>query len=459
MKADNSAIYRVQKLLIEYFAIAEAELVTRRSPRLEDSTFAESVFLLQLDQLLDRTQGFIPHLVRLFKEIFEPARGRFESELGFCPSDVMTIVRSQFVVANARVNEVMTLLAQSKPSVAQSADLSKLIGDTLLESQYLQIEAISEESGMDEPKIERIMDALALDWNCQPDFRSPGSKNLARTRPIVRTKGRYFCPLPWGLAHETLRWTHDLILERGLTSLMSTLDRRRSAATESLSRSSLASVFGSDHVWSKVHYNSGASVGEIDVLATYGDLVFIVEAKSHQLTERGRAGEIKRVERVTREAIEDGLGQLARAHRYLTGPLVELTDAKRNVLEIPMPESSQTVRLLISLERLDPLAFRAPELVGPAMDNEDAAVWAIGIVDLLLVVEVLSTPVEFSGYALFRQRFSAFSRDDTFHGVRSDDLFHQGRSFVSVEQDDAWIFGPSCAGLSLWRDQPTLYDG
>jgi hypothetical protein len=405
-EADDLQITSAQRHVVKYFRHARSEMIGRPPDGADEGPLGESIFLLRLDRLLDRTEGFAVHLKRIFDSIFEPARQRFEEVLGFCPSDMLAIVRSHFTLSNAYVIKSMQELKDSNrlmsgdPQIATTTRAA--ISQILLSGQYMRPREAALHGRVDPDAAERMFRELALPWNCQPDFRSSDQVNLARSRPLVRVGERYFCPLSWSLAHETLRWTQELVQSN--PSLARTLERRRSAGTENLVSSSLTRIAGSENVHRKQHYDSEEGHGEIDAIALLGDVVLLAEAKSHKLTELGRAGHLGRVRRVLKEAFEEGLDQLARGNRYVLGGGRTFASAEGGPRAELLPARiGRVLRLLVTLERMDPIAFRIIH-IARGLEHEDSEVWVISLADLLMLVDLLPTSGEFCGFALFRQQ-------------------------------------------------------
>ncbi len=375
---------------------ANADLFFRsiREARSDGEAVDGASFLLRLEALSDRMAGYAVHLDMIDTAVFDPHRDFYISRIGFCPSDLVRVVRRQVGATNELTQRAMSGLgdALSRGSLCADDDVAaEAVSDLHRALTTANRWAVDEVAGTVEiPRDELVamLRAASVPFNCQPDFRSPFDRNEALARPLVRLDDEnFFAPLPWSLAHNVHGLVRALAAEDG--QLSAKYQRHRSNATETLITESLRKVFGTNSVSGGQHYVSSAGAGEIDCLVS-GNRAWCIEGKSHALTEPARRGHRPRIERVTKDVVRAALDQTERAKTYI------LKDNRRDFAsrqggntESLLPQDvSDCLETIVSLERMDPIKALGLELA----ESEGRITWLTGIADFLMVVDVLDDP-------------------------------------------------------------------
>ena len=398
-------------LLASVFSAADAQLrlqmVSER--RSGHPGIDQTSALLRLEHLFDRMAGYDTHLQEMSDAIFEPHRDLYCRELGFCPSDAIRLVRRHVVWNNTQFNTA----GQKISEMMNSDEVDEEKATDSFWRRYVSMEAIyrwtpeilAESTGLPVEQVGAMLRHMSVDFGCQPDFRVPFDDNQARRYPLVRLpEGEYLAPDPWSLAHGVHEWLQDYIQARPTSRLANRYPKHRSNAAERLVHNSLQGVFGEQTVFSNQHYAGNDGPGEIDSLVT-GFTPVIVEVKSRGLTKQGRRGYRRRVQSVARDVVGKSFQQTHRARHYIIeeggrrfanrqgGPMVRRLD----------DEVTDPVEIVVTLERMDPLATAAGKLAGP---DQSRNIWVTNLADFLMVRDILSDPVSFLHYAQTRGRTS-----------------------------------------------------
>lgn len=79
-----------------------------------DPTLDWTSYMMQVEHLTDRMNGYAAHLEEINDAVFEPRRSLYLDVLGFCPSDVVRVVRRHNGWLNAEVDRLGPLLASAR---------------------------------------------------------------------------------------------------------------------------------------------------------------------------------------------------------------------------------------------------------------------------------------------------------------------------------------------------------
>jgi hypothetical protein len=402
---------RAVRLVTSVFDAAQARLflnATSESPTERDGVDGAS-YLLRIERLADRMNGYATHLEEIDDAVFEPHRDRYVRELGFCPSDAVRLVRRHVRWVNREFNEAAAALAEAVDG--WEADHEVGDGDaavqlarrfqSAMEAPYLwTAELLAETTSLPVSELAALLDHMSNDFECQSEFRLPFDDNRAMLRPLVRLPDQcYLAPLPWSVAHGVHDWIEDH-LKHTSSGLASVYRKHRSTAAEALVYDALSTIFGSA-AHPHQHYDSADGHGEIDCLVE-GGVPVLVEVKSQSLTELGRRGHRPRLERVADDVVCKSFEQVERSASYLRCDGRTFSDFQGGKAIRRLPDKIEDpLSIVVTFERMDPVALSAPELAGPSGRRQ---VWVTNLADFLMVRDVLPSPPEFMHYAKSRSR-------------------------------------------------------
>lgn len=411
-RVPQEATWKVRSLIASVFDAAHAHLCTQvvSDPGSGNPGVDQMSVLLRAEHLFDRMAGYDTHLEEIGDAVFEPHRDLYYEELGFCPSDAIRLVRRHRQWNNTEFNTASQGFSEMMDSEEPDEDKAK---DSMwrfftsMEAIYKWTpEILATSTGLPAQQVGAMLRHMSAYFGCQPDFRLPFDENIARRHPLVRLpSGEYLAADPWSVAHGVHEWLQDYIQKHPTSQLAKKYSKHRSDAAERLVLTSLQAVFGQQKVLSNQHYDSTDGPGEVDGLVT-GFIPIIVEVKSRTLTEQGRRGYRRRVKTVARDVVSKAFGQTGRARNYILrengrcfanrqgGPMVRVLD----------DEVTDPVEIVVTLERMDPLATSAEQFAG---DDQRRNIWITNLADFLMVRDILSDPASFLHYAQTRGRASA----------------------------------------------------
>lgn len=396
---DEAVTKRVIKLLAAVFDAAHAQLFLQSTS--EARTAREGLdaasFMLRLEHLFDRMDGYAIHLEEIANEVFDPHREFYVAELGFCPSDAVRLVRRHTRWVNCELNasreELFRLLGagDSEAEAAVAAARFK----RAMEAAYLwRPELLAESTSLPEDQVQALLLNMSADFGCQPSFRLPSDENRLYVRPLVRlSDDSYLAAVPWSVAHGIHRWmqAHN---EAG-SRVAKRYEKHRGDAAERLVRRRFEQIFGEQVVFANQHYDSEDGHGEIDCLVAVGRPI-VTEVKSHALTDRGRRGHRPRIERVADAVVSKSFQQTQRARAYVEAGGRCFADRQGAEATERLPaEVGPPLEVVITLERMDPVATGAGALAGDALDG---GVWVTNLADLLMVCDTLPDPASLLHY-------------------------------------------------------------
>lgn len=391
---------RVLQLVSAIFEADSARLITEELTNANGDEPERELLLQQLkmEYQSDRMPGYAVHLQRVDDEVFARHRDYYLKALGFCPADVIRITRKHALWANESLNSALSDMADLHngadidPEAAVLSLRQAFDGPTLWEPHV-----VAAHSGVASDQVRAILDFFATKFHCQPDFRLPGDKNLARTHPVVELDdGRYLVPDPWAMS----AGLHNrLAVQQRPGYDPAKYHKHRQDAHERLILNSLQSVYGEFACGSQHYLSPSGEVGEIDTLVR-SEWPLVVEGKAISLTEAGRQGKARRVETKLAEILEKALSQTNRALSYiLEEEGREFSSRPSSRAEKLLPDSvSGGTAIVVTFERMDPLAFSGLE----ALDSVRQPTWVVSLTDMLMVADILTTPSEFSHYAKTR---------------------------------------------------------
>ena len=357
-------------------------------------------YMMQVEDLVDRMHGYAVYLEEINDAVFEPRRSMYQDALGFCPSDVVRLVRRHNGWVNTEVNRVAPLLASAgSMSEEDQVDLVRSFKGALDAACLWSADVLANSTGLPRDQVEAMLTAMSTEFGSQPEFRLPGDENVLRKRPFIRSADSFLVPLPWAPAHCVHDWLVAHFDEEPNAKLRDAYLKGRSDAAERLVNSSLASIFGDSVVHTNVHYDGGGGHGEIDGLVGGGTPV-VVEVKSQSVTEPGRRGSRARLERVAKELLGRSFDQTGRAIDYINeGGRRFAPKEGAEERQLLHDDVTDPVQIVVSFEGIDPLAISMSALT---KSESRRAVWVTDLADFLLVRDLLWDPASFLHFAKTR---------------------------------------------------------
>ncbi|WP_237165674.1 hypothetical protein [Mycolicibacterium peregrinum] len=225
--------------------------------------------------------------------------------------------------------------------------------------------------------------------------------------------------------------------------------KHRQDAHERLVSEAMATVLGAENVRATQHYDLvSGDHGEIDTVVC-AEWPLVVEAKAIALTEPGRQGAPRRVDKKVKELIGKPLEQTNRALTYILdegGRSFAATQGGQLVDLLPSEVSGGTA-IIATFERIDAFAYSGLHVAG----NDKRPTWVVSLTDLMMVADILTDPTAFHHYARTRADMHAASVS-TFAEVDALGAYLPDRLRIlqdaAGEQNTQFIVGYSCDALN-----------
>lgn len=346
--------------------------------------------LLTLERQFDRTAGYPQHLRRIARAIFGPLDEAAEAALGVRPLQVLA-------AAEAHTAEIEQL---NDGPVTEPEDLEDAITGILGAMAQAfgkdPVAGIARDLRISADQARHLVDAISTPVGSQI-VNSLVSENRLRCFPVITAGERRVWSHPYDFLHEALDWFDEYLLEHDAHKLRERLSKVRADVTEDLVEFEFASVFGRDRVYRGLEYQLGdGSWAETDVVVDLPGITIVCEAKARRLTPRGRSAEPGRVRTKFDELVAEPMAQAERARVALRSGSPFRTKRKRPIHWSSTPD--RVIRVVVSLDRVDPFAIQLAELD----DAEHKDAWFVSLADFLSVVELVAEPAALLAYIVNR---------------------------------------------------------
>jgi hypothetical protein len=399
----------------------------------DDPTLDLTSYMMQVEHLVDRMRGYAVHLEEVSEAVFEPRRSLYLDVLGFCPSDVVRLVRRHNGWVNAEAHRLGPLLASvgsmGDEGQTEVAHAFKYALDAVC---LWSPDLLAQSTGLPHEEVEAMLTLMSTEFGSQPEFRVPGDENILRKRPFIRSSDVFLVPMPWAPAHCIHDWLLDYLNKEPNPRLRDAYFKGRSDAAERLVHSSLATIFGDSPVHANVHYDGASGHGEVDCLVGRGTPV-VVEVKSQSVTDPGRRGNRARLERVTKEILERSSDQTGKASDYIIdGGRLFASNEGAEARQLLHDTVCTPIQIVVSFEGIDPLSISISALTKSEVPR---TVWVTDLADFLVVRDILGDPGPFLHYAKARSdpsRPAPYMETDALVSYLEDRLTASPESAVSA---------------------------
>lgn len=236
-------------------------------------------------------------------------------------------------------------------------------------------------------------------------FTSLGAFNAAYAFPILRQGSDAFLLLQlYGLSEAVYEAPFYWMCDDA--SYRSTALDHRGHFAESFAAERLALVFGSHRVFKNVeiYKSKGKTLGEIDVLVTFGDRVVIVQAKSKRLTLEARKGNDRALRDDFKKAVQESVDQAYLCSEWLCDQSVRLRCRDGRQVELPMrPRAVFPISLVA--DHYPALAFQARQFLKTKSTDRIVSPLVADVFALDAMSEFLRSPLRFLSYLRVRALF------------------------------------------------------
>ncbi len=279
---------------------------------------------------------------------------------------------------------------------------------TLLPAFVLSAPKVASRTGLPLEAVRAFLEAFTLPPHERNDsFTSLGDFNAAYAYPFIRHEpdtvvmlqyqnamaAFYETPFYWMLEDE---------------AYAETASRHRGAFAEEFATERLTKVFGQDCVHQNVELRRSRkkTLGEIDVLVTFGDRLMVVQAKSKRLTLKARAGEDRELRNDFKQAVQDAVDQSFSCAKALLDRSVTLHT--RDGTPLSLVNTPRTIfPMTLLTDHYPALSFQSRQFLDAKTTEEIVAPVVTDVFALDAMTEMLDSPLRLLSYLSLRSRFAA----------------------------------------------------
>jgi hypothetical protein len=348
---------------------------------------------LQLENLLDRMHGYIPHLRSILLAILQPLRRESLAHLGFDLADCIKATEAAIELGLAHIDA-----AEKQERQADEQDDAELMIRFLNEirARATQLDPdlptrLSAAAELQLDETTKLIDAMSVPIGQDLTLTSLSDDSPLRRKPIIAVDGSYIWTRPIDFYHMGLDWANDVC--RDNQRLVDRLNKQRQDRSEDITEEALVSVPGRENVYKRIKYDLPGKP-DIDVFVVLPDAMLVVEVKGGRFTESARRGSPGRVKKKSEEIIDKALDQNIRAWNYLNARTDGITHWSGKKLLID--PASHIVGLVVTLDHIDPFYGDVSDDILSRRGAFKNAILSLS--DLLMVADILGNPAECFAY-------------------------------------------------------------
>lgn len=289
----------------------------------------------------------------------------------------------------------------------------------------------------DEREIQSLLQTFSVAFGAVPaDFFMPSPTHPLQLTPVVRHPGGYFCPIP-----DLFLWAIRPRIEAILKNDAKLWDRYQKARAgflidESLRWFKKALPAAETHKSLKYTFaeKTHSTEYELDGLVSFDTVTFLIEGKAGGLTPPSRRGAPLRLQEEMGKLLAEPHRQALRARAFITEtakPTFILSDG--TLLEFDKSRFKKFVLVTVTLDSLDPFTTTLHKLRNLGVFPEGDLPWAIYLLNLRIISEMLEFPSQLVHYLGRRlpinevNKYHAHDELDWFGNYLVEGLFFEGR--------------------------------
>lgn len=338
----------------------------------------------------------------------------FESMLDYADQQYYEILRykSGGRLTNVYPTDILeNLISLSKKDLKNHfLSTSSLYAATTLGHFYsFTSDELVQESEYSKPKVLSFLDALSISFQGVPiDFFEPRSVHPLKNTPIIEGDRRFIVP-----SFSLLDWSLDRLFERVMLGSTKYSDKFKEAKASFLVDKTLQllkEIMPLSNVYDSLEYFDGAKNGETDGLVILDDCLFIIEGKSHKITDSAREGKQKRVQRHIEEILSHAYMQACKALAYIENHHEVTFRSRSKKVQIMRDNFNHKFLVIATLEPIGHIVslIRRDNELG-LFDGKHFP-YAVSIYDLMVIRDVFDFATLFPFYLQRRQEFFSNSK-------------------------------------------------
>ena len=317
----------------------------------------------------------------------------FLHALGASVADICTVLQS---IVTIQERQFRTTLGRSE----------RLTPHALLDAFKLTADEIIIESGVDSNRVRAILDRFAVKAPANSDFVGIHSFNKVMETPLLRCCPDTYILFQFYTLMESF-YTSPTYWMQGDAAYKDTADRHRGSAAEELTDDLLSPVFSPGRVHRNVVIHRGkATIGEIDVLATFGDRVVLSQVKTKKLTLASREGDEQQIRADFQRAIQGSYEQAYLCAKSLLASNVQMKASDGSSIDLP-EHIEEVYPVCVVGEHYPALSLQTRLILKTHSHSKIRPPLVLDVFALDTVTEFLNTAIRFISYLDLRARFRA----------------------------------------------------
>ena len=301
----------------------------------------------------------------------------------------------------------------------------------LLDVFKLTTDEVIAESRVDSNRVRAILHRFSITPPANSDFVGIHSFNKVMETPLLRCGSDTYILFQFYTLMESF-YTSPTYWMQGDTSYKDTADRNRGTAAEKITHDLLSPVFGPGRVHRNIVIRQGkATIGEIDVLATFGDRVVLAQVKTKKLTLASREGDEQQIRADFRRAIQGSYDQAHLCAKSLLTSNIQMKAPDGTSIDAP-EHIEEVYPVCVVAEHYPALSLQTRLILKTHGHSRIRPPLVLDMFALDTVAEFLSTPIRFISYLDLRARF----RDKAIANHELGLLGLHLRSNLWLEDDD-----------------------
>ena len=268
----------------------------------------------------------------------------------------------------------------------------------------LTTDEIIAESRVDSNRVRAILARFSVTPPTNSDFVSIHAFNKVMEAPLLRCRPDTYILFQFYTLMESF-YTSPTYWMQDDVEYKDKADRHRGAAAEQLTHDLLSPVLGLAKVHRNVLVQRGKNtIGEIDVLAMFGDRMVLTQVKTKKLTLASREGDEQQIRDDFQRAIQGSYEQAYLCAKSLLASNVQMKASDGTSIH-PPEHIEEIYPVCVVAEHYPALSLQTRLILETHSHSKIRPPLVLDVFALDTVAEFLSTPIRFISYLDLRARF------------------------------------------------------
>lgn len=413
---------------------------------LVDNPLESLEWMIHLDTIAVRGDGYQIHVYEVFKEMFYPHSKFYLAEYGFSIEqlfDFFMVLEDRVICKIADKNSIYgaykmherwikweekTYGKLDDMSSLESRDFSEgLFGDFFVANpdvphtedgmQFLMCQpddySMSEKIFWVYPQNEteeNILQSLSMEFGSNSSFLEGKYRGNIMNghsifeKPFIKNGDRYYCFTPM-IPHRNLFLIAEKLMKRNDVYYQKKFQQNtnpisRDVYIENKVKKVMESFLPDVKFYNSVHYtvheNNTVKKTELDVLGISDKANYIIEIKAHELSRKDRVG-LKGAEEKFKASIAEACSQCCRAQEYICDMEDPIFGVGKETIHID--KSKPVYKIAVSFQHYSSLLGQMDKLVKSGLiEDRYRDTWMVSLFDLMVVSDFLESEDEFLSY-------------------------------------------------------------